>query len=240
MALFQKLRGTPDRALSPQIGGAAGMRVAQVAAPGPVTAPRGGRQSNGLKDFVGHLGDLSHGSLLDLGPVWQTTVTFFIERGFKVYTDDLLFSWKDFLRADEQRFRALALGDQTVEFSPPARAERFLSSTFQYPEHTFDAVLAWDLLDYLDPAMVSRVVGRLTDLLRPGGAILALFHSRRPETFYRYRVLDQQNFEMVFSPPLFTVDRVFQNREILNLFSRFHSSKTFVGRDQIREGLFLK
>jgi hypothetical protein len=45
---------------------------------------------------------------------------------------------------------------------------------------------------------------------------------------------------MVSSPPLFTVERVFQNREILNLFSRFHSSKTFVGRDQIREGLFLK
>jgi len=240
MGLFQKLRGTPDRALSLQNGGAAGVRVARVAAPGPVTAPRGGRQSNGLKDFVGHLGDLSHGSLLDLGPVWQTTVTFFIERGFKVYTDDLLFSWKDFLRADEERFRALALGDQTVEFSPPARAERFLSSTFQYPDHTFDAVLAWDLLDYLDPAMVPRVVDRLTDLLRPGGAILALFHSRRPETFYRYRILDQQNFEMVSSPPLFSVDRVFQNREILNLFRRFHSSKTFVGRDQIREGLFLK
>jgi hypothetical protein len=33
---------------------------------------------------------------------------------------------------------------------------------------------------------------------------------------------------------------VYQNREILNLFGRFHSSKTFVGRDQIREGLFIK
>mgnify|MGYP001557861015 CR=1 FL=1 len=240
MGLFQKLRGTPDRALSLQNGGTAGLRVAQVAALGPVTAPRGCRQSNGLKDFVRHLEDLTHGSLLDLGPVWQTTVSFFIERGFKLYTDDLLSSWKDFLRADEERFRALALGDQTVEFSPPARAERFLSSAFQYSDHTFDAVLAWDLLDYLDPAMVSRVVARLTDLLRPGGAILALFHSRRPETFYRYRVLDQQNFEMVPSPPLFTVERVLQNREILNLFSRFHTSKTFVGRDQIREGLFLK
>lgn len=240
MSLFQKLRGTPDRALSPQKGGAAGVRLAQVAVPGPVAAPRGGRQSNGLKDFVGHLEDLSHGSLLDLGPVWQSTVTFFIERGFKVYTDDLLASWKDFLRADEDRFRALALGDETVEFSPPARAERFLGSAFQYPDHSFDAVLAWDLLDYLDPAMVSRIVARLTDLVRPGGAILALFHSRRPESFYRYRVLDQQNFEMISSPPMFTADRVFQNREIINLFNRFHASKTYVGRDQIREGLFLK
>ena len=240
MGLFQKLRGSHDRALSPQNDGTVGVRAAQVAAPGPVAAPRGGRLSNGLKDFVGHLDDLSHGSLLDLGPVWQSTVTFFIERGFKVYTDDLLASWKDFLRADEVRFRALALGDETVDFSPPARAERFLSSAFHYPDHSFDAVFAWDLLDYLDPAMVSRIVARLTDMVRPGGAILSLFHSRRPESFYRYRVLDQQNFEMIPAPPMFTVDHVFQNREILNLFSRFHSSKTYVGRDQIREGLFLK
>jgi hypothetical protein len=34
--------------------------------------------------------------------------------------------------------------------------------------------------------------------------------------------------------------RTFQNREILNLFSRFRSAKTFVGRDQVREGLFIK
>jgi len=240
MGLFQKLRGTPDRALSPQNDGAAGMRVGQAKAPGPVAAPRGGRLSNGLKDFVWHLEDLSHGSLLDLGPVWQSTVTFFIERGFKVYTDDLLTSWKDFLRADEERFRALALGDETVDFSPPARAERFLSSAFQYPDHSLDAVLAWDLLDYLDSAMVNRIVARLTDMVRPGGAILALFHSRKPEAFYRYRIFDQQNFELVPSPALFTVDRVFQNREIVNLFSRFNTSKTYVGRDQIREGLFLK
>jgi len=34
--------------------------------------------------------------------------------------------------------------------------------------------------------------------------------------------------------------RVFQNREILQLFGQFRSAKTYVGRDQIREGLFVK
>jgi hypothetical protein len=33
---------------------------------------------------------------------------------------------------------------------------------------------------------------------------------------------------------------VFQNREILDIFSEFRTSKTFVGRDQVREALFLK
>src|SRR5574341_921924 len=115
MGLFEKLRGAADRAPSAQIGGVTGMRPAAMAAPGPHLASRGGRQSHGLKDFVLHLEDLSHGRLLDLGPVWQSTVSFFIERGFKVYTDDLLFSWKDFLRTDEERFRSLAVGDETFE-----------------------------------------------------------------------------------------------------------------------------
>jgi len=240
MGLFQKLRGNPAR--SPALAGAAvpGMRASPLATPGPHLAARGGRPSNGLKDFILHLEDLNHGRLLDLGPVWQTTVSFFIERGFKVYTDDLLSSWKEFLRTDEERFRSLAVGDETFEFSPPARAERFLSTTFQYAEQSFDAVLAWDLLDYLDSAMVASITARLSDLMRPGGAILALFHSRPPDAFYRYRVLDHQNFEMLPAPALFKLDHVFQNREILNLFSRFHSTKSYVGRDQIREGLFLK
>src|SRR2546426_8926865 len=45
---------------------------------------------------------IGNGSLLDLGPVWQTTVSFFVERGFKVYTEDLLGAWKEFLRVEER------------------------------------------------------------------------------------------------------------------------------------------
>jgi hypothetical protein len=46
--------------------------------------------------------------------------------------------------------------------------------------------------------------------------------------------------ELIASPTLAIHSHVFQNREILDLFGKFRSSKTFVGRDQVREGLFLK
>ena len=62
----------------------------------------------------------------------------------------------------------------------------------------------------------------------------------KPETFHRYRVLDAQNLELIPASCPFVPQRVFQNREISNLFSRYRSSKTFVGRDQLREGLFVK
>jgi hypothetical protein len=208
--------------------------------PGPSYAPRNARVSNALKDCLWHLNDIGQGRLLDLGPVWQSTVSFFIERGFKVYTEDLLLAWKDFLQEEEKRLRNLPPGEDAPDMTPAARADRFLKGSLVYPGDTFDAVLAWDILDYLDHDLAARVVGRLDSMLKTGGVILALFHSRKPDAFCRYRVLDIQNLELVPAPALLPVQRIFQNREILNLFSRFHSSKTFVGRDQIREGLFVK
>jgi hypothetical protein len=77
-------------------------------------------------------------------------------------------------------------------------------------------------------------------VLQPGGAILAMFHSRTPDRFHRYRIADPQSIELVPSPTLAVHARTFQNREILDFFGKFRSSKTFVGRDQLREGLFLK
>jgi len=53
-------------------------------------------------------------------------------------------------------------------------------------------------------------------------------------------VLDQETIELLASAPATPLRRVLQNREILNLFARFQSSRTYVGRDQLREALFIK
>ena len=49
-----------------------------------------------------------------------------------------------------------------------------------------------------------------------------------------------QHLELIPASCPFAAQHVYQNREISNLFSRFRSSKMFVGRDQLREGLFSK
>ena len=248
MSLFSKLRSgngpeITHRGPVTAHGHAAGTVVASrpgTQPPGPGSAPRAGRLSNGLKEFLFQLDGIGHGHLLDLGPARQTTITFFIDRGFKVYTDDLMTTWKDFLDADEKRKNEMPPGADRSEMTPAGRAERFLQNTLLYPAETFDAVLMWDLLDYLDSELVTRLMARLNSLVRDGGVVLAMFHARKPETFHRYRVLDAQNLELIPTPCSFTPQHVYQNREISNLFSRFRSSKTFVGRDQIREGLFIK
>jgi hypothetical protein len=197
------------------------------------------RVSNGLKDFLWLLSDVERGNLLDLGPVTQATVSFFTEKGFKVYAEDVLRSWKAHLSEEEERMRRASAGTEAA-MDPASQAQAFLDANLSYAEETFHAILAWDVFDYFESELLPRVASRLYSLLRPGGVLLAVFHSKMPEQFHRYRVVDAQALELV--PTLAPVPprRALQNRELLNLFSAFRSSKTFVGRDQLREGLFTK
>jgi hypothetical protein len=198
-----------------------------------------GRPSNGLKEFLWQLDGIGRGQMLDLGPVSQTTLNFFIERGFKVYAEDLLTAWSRFLKEEEEQSRG-AQAEDSPDRSASALADRFLASNLAHGPNSLDAVLLWDLLDYLDRETASRVVARLTNLVRDGGAVLTVFHTKIPEKFCRYRVLDGLNLEVVPAPALLPPKHVYQNREIQDLFGRFRTSKSFVGRDQLRESVFVK
>ncbi|HMI53363.1 MAG TPA: class I SAM-dependent methyltransferase [Candidatus Saccharimonadales bacterium] len=198
------------------------------------------RVSNGLKEFLWNLDGLGRGTLLDLGPAWQTTLNFFIERGFRVSSEDILRGWKEFLTEEETRLREDDTVRDSLDMTPAGRAQRFLEANMEYPNASFDAVLAWDSLDYLEPTLAKQTVARLTDLLRPGGVVLAMFHSKKPEGFQRYRVADSNTLQVISSPMICPAQKVYQNREIQDLFGRYRTMKSFVGRDQLRENLFIK
>jgi hypothetical protein len=198
------------------------------------------RVSNGLKELLWNLEGLGRGTLLDLGAAWQTTLGFFIERGFRVSSEDILRAWKDFLAEEEASLRESGSTGENVDRTPSGRASRFLESNLEYGPASFDAVLLWDLLDYLEPSMAKLTVARVTELLRQGGVVFALFHSKKPEGFQRYRIADSNSLQVVTSPVLCPAQRVYQNREIQDLFGRYRTMKSFVGRDQLRETLFIK
>lgn len=211
--------------------------------PGPVgtvaATTANHRVSNGLKEFLWLISDVKGARILDLGQVSQQTLTFFIEKGYRISTEDLLRSWKDFLTTEEEKMRRAPVGEGE-RVTRAMLTEKFLETALQYPEDNFNGVLAWDLLDYFDAEMLGRVMDRLYALMRPGGAVLGLFHTRAPERFHRYRIANTQTIELLPAATISVHARVFQNREVLDLFGKFRSSKTFVGRDQLREGLFLK
>lgn len=220
--------------------GTTSMPAAVGATRAPAVGVESTRVSNGLKELMWNLDGLGRGTLLDMGGAWQATLSFFIEKGFRVTTDDLLRSWKMFLDNEEKEYRERSKSDQSLDLSPAVRANRFFESNINYPASSFDVVLLWDLLDYLDPAMATRTVSAITELLRPGGVVFTMFHSKKPEGFQRYRVADAGTLQVVSANVICPAQRVYQNREIQDLFGRYRTAKSFIARDQLRENLFIK
>src|ERR1700739_4517947 len=84
------------------------------------------RVSNGLKELLWNLEGLGRGTLLDMGPAWQTTLSFFIERGFRVTSDDILRSWSEF-QAKEARAKEGMTAEDYAERTPEVIAKKFLN-----------------------------------------------------------------------------------------------------------------
>src|SRR5258708_37004484 len=112
-----------------------GAPVSAVGATRPPEMGESTRVSNGLKEFLWNLDGLGRGALLDLGPAWQTTLSCFIERGFRVSSEDLLRAWKEFLVEEEGKLREASgrAAQHTLDVTPAARAARFLEANLQYP-----------------------------------------------------------------------------------------------------------
>ena len=195
--------------------------------PGLTREVRSLRTSLGLEQFVETLQETTHPAVLDLGRVWHSTVTFFTGRGCKLYSEDV--------------FQALHQAiTETDKNSPPLR-ERFLGAALQYPEESVRGILAWDLLDYLPEELLHPVAERLWWLLEPGGVFLGLFHNAANGVDNtRYRVADGRTLELLPGSFPLRLQRTLPNRAVLNLFEGAHSSRTFVGRDNLREFLVVK
>jgi len=198
------------------------------------------RVSNALKEFLWNLDGLGRGTLLDLGPAWQTTLNFFIERGFRVTSEDILRGWSDFLVQEESKLKGPMTAEDYAERTPETLARRFLNENLRYGPGSFDAMLLWDTLDYLEPKLAKETVAHLTEMVRPGGVVFGMFHSKKPAGFQRYRVLGTTSLQVLEVKAIFPAQKLYQNREIQEMFGRFRTMKSYVSRDQLRETLFIK
>jgi SAM-dependent methyltransferase len=190
--------------------------------------------------------------VLDLGSTSATNIRHFTERGHRIYSEDLLTASTEPELATTDENGAAALDSR-----------KFLADNLVYPAAHFDVVLCWNLPDYLDESLVKPVVGRLWSVLKPGGMLLAFFHTRDagPDSpCHRFHILGGDTLEMkrivlrqeARRPPTgtahgvtstsdgFQLQRVFNNRHIENLFRDFASIKFFLARDNIREVLVVR
>lgn len=184
------------------------------------------RTSRGLEEFFTQIRDTSGLTILDLGGATQKNVSFITDLGHRLYSED-------FLRILSDTFGV----DDTVDQSNPGRIEYFLKQTLDYPEGHFDGVLVWDVLEYLNPALLSAVVERLHKVVRPKAYMLAFFHSDdkiEAVPMYTFRI-EQVNALEVLQQGTRRPAQLFNNRSLEKLFGKFDSVKFFLTRERLRE-----
>src|SRR5215469_5582406 len=194
-------------------------------------AQRTSRRSTGFAAFTRALRDYERVAVLDLGPTSAANIGFLTELGGRVYNEDILRASRDPVYTVRQED-----GSQTLD------AEKFFSENLNLPEHLLDAILCWDVPDYLHEALVKPMVERIHKILKPGGIMLAFFHTKDagPDSPYcRYHIVNGDLLELEPRPD-FRLQRIFNNRHIENLFKDFASKKFFLARDNIREVLVVR
>lgn len=206
------------------------------------------RRSSGLGELSRTWESGENLCILDLGSTSPTNIRHFTENGHRIYSEDLLTASTDPELVTKDEFGTTALDSR-----------KFLADNLIYPAAHFDVVLCWNLPDYLDESLVKPVVGRLWSVLKPGGMLLAFFHTRDagPDSpCHRYHIVGADTLEMQkivlrreaprtasgnnSASDSFQLQRVFNNRHIENLFRDFASIKFFLARDNIREVLVVR
>ncbi|HET9182587.1 MAG TPA: hypothetical protein VFP59_10665 [Candidatus Angelobacter sp.] len=170
-------------------------------------------------------------AILDLGSTSPANISLFTEMGLRVSTEDVLRACKDSDYIVRQE-------DGSEQFD----ANKFLAQNVAYGENQFDAVLCWDIADYVPEQLVKPLVERIFFLLKPHGTVLAFFHDKDlggGSPFYRYHIVQPDALEMEAKPSI-KLQRVFNNRHIEQLFANFGSRKFFLGRDNLREVIIVR
>lgn len=157
-------------------------------------------------------------SVLDLGHTSNANVQFFCNFGGRYRHENLL--------------RELQTPDGT-----PGDGQQYLAENLLLPAASLDVILLWDRLDYIPHDMIQPLANRLTEALRPGGTLLALFHGHEsgPEpVFHQYHIRDEETLE--WRPDgIRPLQQVFQVRHVEKLFAGFQSIHFFLGPDGMRE-----
>jgi hypothetical protein len=196
--------------------------------PGPIhSAASITRHSSGAEQFFHSLRSEDPLFILDLAPASQANISFITDMGHRLSAEDIL-------GAMDQSFGD---GDFLENQAVPSKAERFLDQVLHFPEHHFDGCLVWDTFQFLAPPLLELFIGRLLNVMRPGGVLLAFFSSDEKITrmpVYSYRIQDAKTLLLVPRNTSRTV-QYFNNRSVERLFSETQSVKFFLSRDHLRE-----
>jgi hypothetical protein len=189
--------------------------------------------SKTLEQFLSLLYSRRAAELVDLGPVIGSNIAFLSDRigckihgeriGCKIHVEDLY--------ADIDRHARDGALDELPEF---------LSERFVVRDGSIDAVLGWDVFDYLSPPAAGVLAAALKRMLRPHGLLLAFFGARASDDtrHTKFLIQDETHLRYRYYPSACTRRWVLQNRDINHLFHGLEIFDSLLLKSGVREILF--
>ena len=189
------------------------------------------RRSNGLREFWSGIQGVEHEAILDLGGASQSNLSFITSRGYKLYAEDLFTA-------------ALLPSPVSKSNGKPQLSEedRFFGENCNYRQGQFAGILCWDIFDFLPEPVVKPFADNLYYFLKPGGYMLAFFHSGatgEDVPLCQYRIGAEDTLEVTAKNTV-ELRRNFNNRAIENLFRQYSSLKFYLSRDKLREVIIVR
>jgi hypothetical protein len=144
------------------------------------------------------LGEDRKSRILDLGPAHGATVEFFSQYSCKLYVADLYRSLMAHLADPDGDRLAPRAEEGEDEAAAAAERVRLFDELLPYPADTrFDLILAWDLLNYLEPEQIGVLGRRLAGFSYGATRLFAMvaMHREIPARPCAFRIRDAETLD---------------------------------------------
>lgn len=160
--------------------------------------------------------------VLDLGSAVGSNIEFLSRYGCKLYIEDL--------------YTELVASGAGERFDPA-----FFASFLSFPEGTrFNAVLAWDLFNYLERNELAALSAYLAPYCQPGAQLLALVSIAKqiPQQPHRFKIVDDEHLAYERQSAAERPCPRYSPAELAELMHGFRLDRSFLMRHGIQEYLF--
>lgn len=184
-----------------------------------------------LKDFIDNVVKKDNPVVLDIGPVVGSNIEYFLNFGIKIYMEDFLAAY------NKPKYTVFVDDKLTLD------EKKFFSENFSYGNDYFDGLICWDILNYLETKFARTFVEKISPKMKPNSFVLGFFRTLKgigPAPLHKYRVLDESNLEYIPLELKMETRKIYQSREINQLFPGYQSQKFYLLKHNILEVLLKK
>jgi hypothetical protein len=169
--------------------------------------------------YIETLARYSTAQILDLGPVCEENIRYFARRVKRLHICDM------FIRLNRNRRNG--------------RPVKKVWEHFDYAPHRFDGINLWDFIDHLNDDDIGKLIGLCHTALEPRGMMMVTSFEEQaaPSQIHSFVIQEGDQLTFRLQDHLDLPYYYRSNRIITNMLSEFHTVKSFIYRNGVREFL---